>query len=86
MSKKLSKKALRNEALRLNATKIANNIYEYENELSDILQAFYLNRNGYTTHKTIAYNVGVRGYIARLDLIEFIDFVSNKVEEHYYYY
>lgn len=83
---KLSKKALSSEALRLNATKLANNIYEYENELSEILQAFYLNHNGFTVHKIIAYSVGTYGNIGRLDLIEFIDFVSKKVEEYYYYY
>lgn len=86
METKVSKKALCAEALRLNAQKIASNIYEYENELSEILQAFYANRNGYITHKIIAYSVGTYGNTGRLDLIEFIDFINNKVEEYYYYY
>ena len=86
MDNKTSKKALRTEALRLNATKLANNIYEYENKLSEILQSFYANRNGYCSHRIIAYSVGTYGTTGRLDLIEFIDFVANKVEYYYYYY
>lgn len=67
MNNKTSRKALHAEALRLNATKLGDNIYQYENELSDILQAFYANRNGYTNHKIIAYSVGTYGNTGRLD-------------------
>lgn len=82
---KTSKKALHAEALRLNATKLGNNIYQYKNELQKELDNFYKNKNCYVRSTMLVYSVGTYGNIARLDEVEVIDFPTNSVK-HYYYY
>lgn len=86
MSEKLSKKALHKEAQRLGASKIACNVYEFENEIDKILESYQDYKRYYISHEIMAFSVGTYGNIARLDNIKVVDYVTKITKLFYYYY
>ena len=86
MDNKTTRKALRTEAIRLKAVKLAYNIYAYENELSSELDKFYNKKDCFVRHRMICYSVGIYGNNGRLDEVEVIDFSTKTVKYNYYYY
>ena len=73
---KISRKLLKQLAMQLKAKRIANNIYEFENEIDHITSD-----NTALKHVIIAYSVGLYGNTGRIDLIEY----ANGKTEYYYY-
>lgn len=73
---KISRKLLIQLAKQLDAKRIANNIYVFENDIDRITT-----NNTVLKHIIIAYSVGLYGNTGRIDLIEF----ANGKTEYYYY-
>lgn len=73
---KISRKLLKQLAMQLKAKRIAENIYEFQNEM------YHINcDNTILKHVIIAYSVGLYGTTGRIDMIEY---ENGKIEYYYY--
>ena len=71
-NERMSKKQLKALANNLGATKIATDVYRYENKVYDLIKA-YCNEKEYCTNKLVAYSCGVYGNNGRIDRLVFED-------------
>lgn len=78
-NERISKKQLKELANNLGATKIAANVYHYENKVYDLIKE-YCNVQEYCTNKLVAYSSGVYGNNGRIDRLVFED---NDIKDMY---